>query len=232
MLAASKYGPRSPQAIGSKYFKHFSRDFHRSYGLGCSEVELADVTMGKRLNSGSCYWLSDPAIAISTLAETFTENAKALPEIISALEELGGLGSVMESIRSLADIIGGLNTKANPDTPRKKQKKSLKKFAKLLRNNQQMATFKLMAILGACIYLPAIHVVVAEFCTSNMNWLRKNAAPSERNQPFKEFLKGQSTDALTMMKDCLNKELGISNPTTGSLLERLSTARKRPAQGE
>ena len=153
-LAAQKYWPRSPRPTPSPYFNHFSREFFRPYGRVGEEEMIKDETFSKRLNATSCYWLTNPGIALSTMGETLAETAKLLPQYISAVEEGGGLQTFGKVLTDLGPVLGPLNKRSNTTTY-KKQKKAAKKLLAALNNDELMGSVRLLALLGVALYVPA-----------------------------------------------------------------------------
>ena len=176
---------KSPQKLASKYFNLFPKDFHRPYGLGCDPVSISEDVITKRLNRYNCYWFSDPKIAVSTLASTLTENTKSLVDMKSTFEEVGGIDGIIPIFQSVD--WNALNNRV--ENPNKKIRKNIRKLESLLLDDDQMATVKLAALVGANLYLPSIHLIVARHFT-NLAYFKDSEPKSDA---FREFLKSPTT---------------------------------------
>ena len=99
-----------------------------------------------------------------------------------------------------------------------------------LRNNESMGSVRLLPLLGVALYVPAIHILVAEFSLRNMDWLREKALPSSKARSFEAWTKTMETDPFELLKRVLKEdeqEEKGSGASEMSLTERLRSPRKK-----
>ena len=72
--------PTKKEGDSVNFFKHFSKDFLRLYGLAHDPSAYEDLTIKQRLNSYNGEFLLQPQICISEFAATLLENMDYLEE--------------------------------------------------------------------------------------------------------------------------------------------------------
>ena len=225
----TKYGYRSPPPTRGRYLSHFARDYFRPYGKA-DEGEISDAVLLRRMSVRNSYWLTNPAIALSTLGETIGQNATFLPELLKALDELGGIHALARMYGEVGAVLGELNTKENANLKSSRKKKLVKKLLKYVSNDNMMGQFRLLALLGVALYTPAIHMIVADVTLRHLEIVRDRATP-DKTAPaaFTEWLKTTEEDPLGFLRAIVRDGGGGGGDPQkeeASLVKRLCAPRK------
>ena len=181
MSRFNRTGFKTPTHTGgvkeSAYLKLFPKNFIHPYGVAITESDISEVTIGSRLWPSNCPWLRKPQVAGSELAATVALNISPARDYLQAFDEVGAYKYIGE-LECLGEQMKVMNLLGETKGSEQEAKEAYAHLLRFLRDDEQMCSVEVAALLGGTLYTTAINLLAAKHCLGNVEWMAEMAKQS------------------------------------------------------